>query len=107
MSYTFEELKSKTVAELREIAKQSEHEAVRGHSTMRKDALLRAVCTALDVEAHEHHDVVGIDKSAIKAKIRALKASRDAAVEARDYEQLRRVRRRIHRLKRRIRAATV
>ena len=38
-----------------------------------------ALCTALNIPLHEHHDVVGIDKAALKAKMRALKKERDAA----------------------------
>ena len=39
---------------------------------MHKEELLVALCTALGIQAHEHHEVVGIDKSKVKAKIRAL-----------------------------------
>ena len=49
----------------------------------------------------------GLDKSAIKAKIRVLKSQRDEAIKAGDHAKLRRVRRRVHRLKRRIRQHTV
>ncbi len=107
MSHSFEELKQKTVAELRAIAKEVEHDAVSGYSSMPKKDLLQAVCTALGVDAHEHREGVDIDKRAIKAQIRQLKSARDAALQARDREQLSRVRRRIHRLKRRMRAAAV
>lgn len=107
MSYTFEELKTKRVADLREIAKDVEHEAVHGYSTMHKDELVQALCAAFGVEAHVHHEVVGIDKTSIKTRIRNLKGERDAALEARDHAQLKRIRRRIHRLKRSIHKATV
>jgi DNA-binding IclR family transcriptional regulator len=105
--HTYEELSRMTVAQMREIAKELEHDAVRGHSTMHKEHLLQALCTALGIEAHEHHEVVGVDKSAIKAKIRKLKANRVAALEARDRAQLKRVRRQIRHLKRRVHKATV
>lgn len=107
MSYTFEELKQKRVADLREIAKEIDHEAVHGYSTMHKDELVQALCTALGIEAHAHHEVVGINKAKVKAKIRELKSERDAALEAKDRVRLRRIRRKIHRLKRRIHRATV
>lgn len=107
MSYTFEELKTKRVADLREIAKDVEHEAVHGYSTMHKDELVQALCAAFGVEAHVHHEVVGIDKTSIKTRIRNLKGERDAALEAHDHAQLKRIRRRIHRLKRSIHKATV
>jgi len=52
---------------------------------------------------HEHHHAVGIDKPAMKLKIRMLKQERDAAVEARDHAKLKNVRRQIHRITRDIR----
>ncbi len=107
MTHTYEELKSKTVADLREIAREVEHDAVRGYSSMHKEHLIHALCEALGIEEHVHHEVKGIDKAEVKAKIRELKVQRDAALEARDREQLKRVRRQIHRLKRRIHKATV
>ncbi len=107
MSHTFEELKSKTVADLRAIAKETEHDAVHGYTTMHKADLVKALCAALGIDAHEHHDVQGIDKAPLKARIRELKVERNQALEARDYKRLSIVRRRIHRLKRKIRAATV
>lgn len=107
MEYTFEELKTKTVAQLRDIAREIEHEAVRGYSSMHKEDLLHAICDALGLEEHEHHEVVGIDKSRIKAKIRELKKVRAAALEAHDHPHLKSVRKQIKRLKRRIRRATM
>lgn len=104
MAYTYEELKGKTVAELREIAKGTEHEAVQGASQMNKEHLLPALCQALGIDTHEHHQVVGIDKAAIKAKMRELKKQRDAALEARDHEQLKAVRRHLHHLNHQIRS---
>ncbi|HEX6044712.1 MAG TPA: hypothetical protein VFZ22_09520 [Pyrinomonadaceae bacterium] len=106
MAYTFEELKHKTVADLRDIAKGIEHEAVQGYTQMNKDHLLVALSKALGIQ-HEHHDVVGVDKFSIKAKIRELKTQRAAAIAAHDHAQLKVVRRTIHRLKRRIHKATV
>ena len=107
MAHTYEELKHKTVAELREIAKGIEHEAVEGATQMNKDHLLKALCTALNIEMHEHHDVVGIDKAAIKTKIRELKKKRDEILASPDRSQLHGVLRQIHALKRTIRRATV
>jgi hypothetical protein len=109
MSYTYEELHKKTIADLREIAKGlgDENEAVKGYSQMNKELLLPALCKALGIEAHAHHEVVGLDKAVVKGRIRALKADRQAALEARDRAKLKAIRRRIHRLKRKIHAATV
>lgn len=106
MEYTFEQLKHKTVAELREIAKGNEHEALQGYTQLNKDHLLVALSKALGIQ-HEHHDVVGVDKAAIKSQIREMKKKRDEALTAHDRAQLKIARRTIHRLKRRIHKATV
>jgi hypothetical protein len=103
---TYEQLRHKTLAELRDMAKGIEHEAVQGYTQMNKDHLVVALSKALGIQ-HEHHAVVGIDKSGIKAQIRELKIQRAAAIEAHDHAQLKVVRRTIHRLKRRIHKATV
>ncbi len=107
MTYAYEELKGKTVAELREIASGLEHEAVKGYTQLNKDNLLAALCTALGIDAHEHHHVVGVDKAGIKAQIRELKKQRDVALAAGNHGELRGLLRRIHNLKRGIRRATV
>ncbi len=107
MSHTFEELKHKTVAELREIAKGIEDETVKGATQMNKDHLLKALCTALHIEMHAHHEVVGIDKSAIKLKIRELQKRRDELMASKDKKELPGVLRQIHNFKKRIRRATV
>jgi len=106
MEYTFEQLKHKTVAELRDIAKGNEHEALQGYTQLNKEHLLVALSKALGIQ-HEHHDVVGVDKAAIKARIREVKKKRDEALSAHDRAQLKIARRTIHRLKRRISKATV
>ncbi len=103
---TFEQLRHKTLAELREIAKGIEHEAIQGYTQLNKEHLVVALSKALGIQ-HEHHDVVGIDKASIKARIRQLKTQREAAIAAHDHAQLKTVRRTIHRLKRRIHKATV
>jgi hypothetical protein len=104
--YTYEQLKHKTVADLREIAKGIEHEAVQGYTQLNKEHLIAAIARALGIQ-HQHHDVVGVDKAVIKAQIRELKKKRDEALSAHDHTQLKVVRRTIHRLKRRIHRATV
>ena len=104
MAYTFHELKGKTIQELRDIAKDVQHDAVQGYSQMNKEHLLPALCNALGVPIHEHHDVVGIDKPAIKAKMRELKKKRDEATESGDHALLKSVRRQIHGLNRQIRS---
>jgi len=107
MAHTYEELSKMTVAELREIAATTDHEAVQGATQMNKEHLLPALCKALGIETHAHHHVEGLDKPAVKSKIRQLKSQRDEAIKAGDHARLRRVRRRVHRLKRRIRQHTV
>jgi DNA-binding IclR family transcriptional regulator len=107
MAFTHHELKHKTLAELRDIAKDIEHEAVQGYTQLNKEHLVVALCRALGIEMHEHHEVVGIDKAAIKTRIRELKQRRTGALASHDHAQLKAVRRRIHRLKRQIHKATV
>lgn len=107
MAHTYEELKNLTLAELRGIAAGLDHEAVQGYSQMNKDHLLPAVCRALGVEMHAHHEVVGVDKGAIKQRLHALRHQRDDALQAHDHRRLKTVRRQIHDLKREIRKATI
>jgi hypothetical protein len=105
MAYTYHELKEKTIQELREIAKGVENqEAVQGYSQLNKDHLLPALCKALGIDTHEHHGVAGIDKPAIKARMRALRQQRAAAVEKHDADALKSIRRQYHRLNRQIRS---
>ena len=106
--HTYEELHKKTVAELREMAKGIEHEAVKGYTQMNKDHLLPAICNALgiDVSKHPHHEATGIDKKKVKDQLKELKAERQKALEAGDHAQLKAVRRKYHNLNHRIRAAT-
>ena len=107
MAYTHNELKHKTLAELREMAKDIEHDAVKGYTQLNKEHLVTALCHALNIDMHEHHIVVGIDKASIKARIKEMKKKRDEALAAHDHGQLKTVRRTIHRLKRQIHKATV
>jgi len=107
MPFTYHDLKEKTVAQLREIAKDVDHEAVKGATQMNKDHLLKALCSALKIDMHEHHQVVGVDKTAIKVKIRELKKKRDEILASQDRTQLHGVLRQIHRLKRTMRRAMV
>ena len=103
MAYTFHDLKSKTVAQLRELAKTTENEELKGAAQMNKDHLLPILCKALGVDMHEHHHAVGIDKPALKAKIKSLKAQRADALAKHDHDLLKNVRRQIHRINRDIR----
>ena len=109
MAHTYEEMRQKTVEQLREIAKGLDHEAVRGYTQMNKEHLLPAICKALGIDTHVHHPHAvkpGVDKSGLKARLRALKAERDKALQAHDHAQLKSVRRQMHSLNRKLRAAT-
>jgi len=107
MAYSYEELKGKTVAELREIAAGINHEALQGYTQLNKEHLLTALCKALHIDTHAHHHVVGINKTTIKAKIRELKRKRDEALTSHDTARLKQIRRTIHTLKRKLHKATV
>jgi hypothetical protein len=107
MAHTYEELSKMTVAQLREVASGVEHEAVTGHTQMHKQEILNALCTALGIEARTHHDVVGIDKTTVKARIKALKAKRDEAIASKDKKALQRLRHDLKILRHKIRKATV
>jgi DNA-binding IclR family transcriptional regulator len=104
MPHTYHELRGKTIADLREIAKGVQDDAVKGYSQMNKEHLLPALCKALGIDVHEHHTVTGIDKSGIKARIRELKKQRDGALDAHDHARLKSIRRQIHHLNHQIRA---
>ena len=106
-TYNYEDLKKKTVAELREIAAGIEHEAVQGYTQLNKEHLLEAICKALNIDMHGHHKVVGVNKTAIKTRIKALKQKRNEALAAHDKPQIKIYRRQIHTLKRKLHRATV
>jgi protein-arginine kinase activator protein McsA len=107
MAHTFEELKKKTVAELREIAAGMGDDAVQGYTQLNKEHLLEALCKALNIDMHVHHEVVGIDKGTIKSQIRELKRQRDDAIAAKKPEEIIRIRRKIRNLKKELRRYTV
>ncbi len=107
MTYTYEQLSAMTVTELRAIADGIDHEATKGHTLMHKEKLLPAICIALGIETHAHHQVVGVDKAKLKAEIRQMKIKRAEAIQKKDYNELRAVREKIHHLKRFLRKHTV
>ena len=109
MAHTYEELKKKTIEDLREIAKEIEHDAVKGFTQMNKEHLLPAICKALGIEFHKHphHAATGIDKAKMKARMHQLKGDKQKALEAGDAAKLKAIRREYHHLNRKIRAATV
>jgi hypothetical protein len=92
MEHTFKELKHMTAAQLKEIAAGIEHEAVQGYTQLNKDHLIQAICTALNIDMHEHHEVIGINKREIKTKIKDLKKKRDKVLKAHDHKKLKSIR---------------
>jgi len=74
---------------------------------LNKEHLLKAVCTALNLDMHVHHDVKGLDKSKIKRGIRKLKLERDKALEAHDHKKLKEVRKQVKVLKNKLKRAMV
>src|SRR5262249_36566025 len=107
MAHSYEELHKMTVDALREIAKGLGPDAVKGYTQMNKEHLLPALCKALGIEAHAHHEVKGLDKARVKARLRALKSKRGEALAAHDHDLLKQIRRERHRLNRKIRSATI
>ena len=107
MAYTYEQLSQMTVVQLRAIADGVDHPATKGHSTMHKEKLLPALCEALGVESHIHHQVTGVNKTEIKTQIRKLKTERDTALASHDAKKLKSIRRKIHHLKLTLRRYTV
>ena len=104
MAHTYHELKQMTVAQLRDMAKELNHEAVQGYSQMNKDHLLPALCRALNIDTLEHHTANGVDKPAIKARMRDLKQQREQALTSHDHVLLKSIRRQMQVLNRQIRS---
>jgi len=107
MTYTYQDLKTKTVAQLREIASQLDSEAVKGYTQLNKEHLLAALCQALQIDQHKHHQIVLQNKTEIKSKIRELKKERDEAIANHDRAKLIRVREQIRSLKHRLHRSMV
>ena len=105
MSYTYDQLKGLTVAQLREIASGLKSEAVQGYTQLNKEHLLAALCKAFNIDMHVHRKfkAEGIDKSAVKSQMKELKKTRDAALQAHDHAQLKAVRHQMHELRRKLR----
>jgi len=104
MEYTYTDLKKKNVTELREIAKQ---EGIQGYTQLNKEHLLEKICQELNIDMHVHHEVVGVDKVSIKKQIKELKKKRDEFIAAKDYKELKKVRRQIKKMKNKLRRAMV
>ncbi len=107
MEYTFQDLKHKKVAELREIAAGIDSEEVKGYTQLNKEHLLAAICKALNIDMYVHHNVVGLNKQNIKAHIKELKKVRDEVLTQHDQAKLKHIRSQMKSAKRKLRRATV
>ena len=105
MAHTYEELKKKTIAELRDLAKDIQHEAVQGYTQLNKEHLLPALCKALGIDSHAHHAAAIAEKAAIKARMREINTKKATAVENGDHDLVRQLRRQYHRLNHSLRTA--
>jgi hypothetical protein len=98
----FHELQKTRVADLREMMKEHLPE-VTGVIGLKKEELVDHLADKLGIEKPHKHVAAGLGKRAIKAEIKELKVKRQAALEARDSDELKKYRRKIHRRKRRLR----
>ncbi len=105
MAHTYEELKKKTIAELRDLAKDIQHEAVQGYTQLNKEHLLPALCKALGIDSHAHHAAAIAEKAAVKARMREINTEKAKALESGDHDLVRQLRRQYHRLNHSLRTA--
>ena len=98
----YHELQKTRVDDLRELMKEHLPD-VTGLTGLKKDELVEQLAAKLGIEKPHKHVAAGLGKRAIKAEIRDLKVKRQAALETKDYEELKKFRRQIHRRKRRLR----
>jgi hypothetical protein len=98
----YSELHKLTVGKLREMAQ--EYDDLTAVTGMTKEKLVEVLCGKLGIEM-PHKVVVGVDKSAIKSRIRELKKERDLALADKNHDELHRVRRELHHLRHKLRRA--
>ncbi len=98
----YEELHKLTVGRLRELA--HDFPELEGVTGMSKAALIKVLCGKLNIEI-PHKVVVGLDKGAVKARIREVKKLRDEALAAKDKEALAKSRKQLHHLRHKLRKA--
>jgi protein-arginine kinase activator protein McsA len=99
--HKYAELKSMTVAKLREIAQGIQSPELEGYSTWHKEQLLPVLCKLLNIPMH--HIAHGAEKTRVKGVIRKLETKREEVLKAHDYKRLTIVRRQIHVLKHKLR----
>jgi rubrerythrin len=107
MEYTYSELKEKNLTDLKKLASGIEHEAVKGYTQLNKEHLIKKLCEALGIDTHEHHQVVGINKKAIKSSIKKLKLIKAQALLDKDKVKFKKTVNSINILKKKLRKATV
>ena len=98
----YHDLQKTRVVDLREMMKEHLPE-VKGITGLKKDELIEQLADKLGIEKPHKHVAAGLGKRAIKAEIRELKLKRQAALKAKEYDELKKFRRQIHRRKRRLR----
>lgn len=97
----FQELKKNTVTKLREMVKEQLPD-VKGVAGLRKEELVGLLAGQLGLESPRKR-AESMDKAALKAEIRKIKASRTAAVAQRDKAAMEETRKELHRLRRQLR----
>lgn len=98
----FHDLQKTRVGDLRDMMHEHLPE-VKGVVGMKKEELVDMLAEKLGIEKPHKHVEAGLGKRAIKAEIRELKLKRQAALEAKEYDDLKKYRRQIHRRKRKLR----
>ena len=98
----YHDLQKKRVVDLREMVKEQFPDE-KGVVGLKKEALVDMLAEKMGIEKPHKHVAAGLGKRAIKAEIRELKVTRQAALEAGDSAALKKARRLIHRRKRNLR----
>jgi hypothetical protein len=98
----YHDLQKTRVGDLRDMVKEKMPD-VQGVIGMKKEEIVDLLAEHLGIEKPHKHVAAGLGKRAIKAEIREMKLKRQAALEAKDYAELKKYRRLIHRRKRKLR----
>lgn len=99
----YHEIQKMTAVKLREVIGEK-YPDMSGLSAKKKDELVEILADKLGIDRHAHA-AVGIDKTSIKQRIRALKKERDEALAARDSGRATEIRHAIHKQKHILRRA--
>ena len=98
----FHDLQKTRVSDLREMVKEHFPDET-GAVGLKKEAIVDMLAEKLGIVKPHKHVAAGLGKRAIKAEIRELKIKRHAALETADGPELKKVRKLIHRRKRKLR----